>query len=193
MMWPTIYQEDTQWETKVVGAEVNLICFYPHGQGPCSKVLYNWGMGKERMGMKERGKMLNLLTSGCCETSPPGVWTIATTGFRSHMSLGRDDGNGTGGWPFRKLYWPLLLTLTNTPFRLELEEPPLVLAAANVVRNISYKYREDLSAHLIVAGWDRRDGGQVHDFQCTPSTLWGETEFTSFRQWVPRTLPLKTV
>ncbi|XP_014929017.1 proteasome subunit beta type-9 isoform X1 [Acinonyx jubatus] len=45
---------------------------------------------------------------------------------------------------------------------LELEECPLVLAAANVVRNISYKYREDLSAHLIVAGWDQRDGGQVY-------------------------------
>ncbi|XP_051009519.1 proteasome subunit beta type-9 [Acomys russatus] len=45
---------------------------------------------------------------------------------------------------------------------LELEELPLVLAAANVVRNISYKYREDLSAHLMVAGWDERDGGQVY-------------------------------
>uniref|UniRef100_G1SGW4 Proteasome subunit beta n=2 Tax=Oryctolagus cuniculus TaxID=9986 RepID=G1SGW4_RABIT len=45
---------------------------------------------------------------------------------------------------------------------LELEEPPLVLAAANVVRNITYKYREDLSAHLMVAGWDQREGGQVY-------------------------------
>lgn len=44
---------------------------------------------------------------------------------------------------------------------MELEEPPLVLAAANVVRNISYKYREELSAHLMVAGWDQREGGQV--------------------------------
>lgn len=45
---------------------------------------------------------------------------------------------------------------------MELEEPPLVLAAANVVRNITYKYREDLSAHLMVAGWDQRKGGQVY-------------------------------
>lgn len=45
---------------------------------------------------------------------------------------------------------------------LELEEPPLVLAAANVIRNITYKYREDLSAHLMVAGWDQREGGQVY-------------------------------
>lgn len=56
----------------------------------------------------------------------------------------------------------VLLTLTpNICFRLELEEPPLVLAAANVVKNISYKYRDDLLAHLIVAGWDQREGGQV--------------------------------
>uniref|UniRef100_A0A8C5P4S1 Proteasome (prosome, macropain) subunit, beta type 9 (large multifunctional peptidase 2) n=1 Tax=Jaculus jaculus TaxID=51337 RepID=A0A8C5P4S1_JACJA len=40
-------------------------------------------------------------------------------------------------------------------------EPPLVLAAANVVRNITYTYREDLSAHLMVAGWDQREGGQL--------------------------------
>uniref|UniRef100_A0A4W2BXZ5 Proteasome 20S subunit beta 9 n=1 Tax=Bos indicus x Bos taurus TaxID=30522 RepID=A0A4W2BXZ5_BOBOX len=45
---------------------------------------------------------------------------------------------------------------------MELEEPPLVLAAANVVRNITYKYREDLSAHLMVAGWDQHEGGQVY-------------------------------
>ncbi|XP_044529916.1 proteasome subunit beta type-9 [Gracilinanus agilis] len=45
---------------------------------------------------------------------------------------------------------------------MELEEPPLVLSAANVVRNISYKYREELSAHLMVAGWDQYLGGQVY-------------------------------
>lgn len=51
---------------------------------------------------------------------------------------------------------------------MELEEPPLVLAAANVVRNITYKYREDLSAHLMVAGWDQREGGQVSLSQRPP-------------------------
>ncbi|XP_010603557.1 proteasome subunit beta type-9 isoform X2 [Fukomys damarensis] len=45
---------------------------------------------------------------------------------------------------------------------LELETPPLVLAAANVVKNITYKYREELSAHLITAGWDQGEGGQVY-------------------------------
>ncbi|XP_035284162.1 proteasome subunit beta type-9 [Anguilla anguilla] len=43
----------------------------------------------------------------------------------------------------------------------EVGEDPLVRSAATLVRNISYKYKEELSAHLIVAGWDRRQGGQV--------------------------------
>lgn len=58
--------------------------------------------------------------------------------------------------------------IPNPSFRMELEEPPLVLAAANVVRNITYKYREDLSAHLMVAGWDQREGGQVSLSQRPP-------------------------
>lgn len=44
---------------------------------------------------------------------------------------------------------------------IEVGEDPQVRSAATLVRNISYKYREELSAHLIVAGWDRRNGGQV--------------------------------
>ncbi|XP_048345505.1 proteasome subunit beta type-9 [Sphaerodactylus townsendi] len=45
---------------------------------------------------------------------------------------------------------------------LNLDETPLVLAAATLVKNISYKYKEELSAHLIVAGWDPKRGGQVY-------------------------------
>ncbi|KAI4817548.1 hypothetical protein KUCAC02_010933 [Chaenocephalus aceratus] len=44
---------------------------------------------------------------------------------------------------------------------IEIDKDPKVCSAATLVRNISYKYKEELSAHLIVAGWDRRDGGQV--------------------------------
>lgn len=44
---------------------------------------------------------------------------------------------------------------------MEIGEDPQVRSAATLVRNISYKYKEELSAHLIVAGWDRRDKGQV--------------------------------
>ncbi|XP_019490146.1 PREDICTED: proteasome subunit beta type-9 [Hipposideros armiger] len=61
-----------------------------------------------------------------------------------------------------KLQESTLTRMPNISFRMELEEPPLVLAAANVVRTITYKYREDLSAHLMIAGWDQREGGQVY-------------------------------
>ncbi|TKS89112.1 Antigen peptide transporter 2 [Collichthys lucidus] len=44
---------------------------------------------------------------------------------------------------------------------IEIGEDPQVRSAATLVRNISYKYKEELSAHLIVAGWDRRNKGQV--------------------------------
>uniref|UniRef100_A0A3B3Q5C6 Proteasome subunit beta n=1 Tax=Paramormyrops kingsleyae TaxID=1676925 RepID=A0A3B3Q5C6_9TELE len=46
---------------------------------------------------------------------------------------------------------------------IEIGEDPLVRSAATLVKNISYKYKEELSAHLIVAGWDRRAGGQVSE------------------------------
>uniref|UniRef100_A0A3Q0SR56 Proteasome subunit beta n=1 Tax=Amphilophus citrinellus TaxID=61819 RepID=A0A3Q0SR56_AMPCI len=45
---------------------------------------------------------------------------------------------------------------------IEIGEDPQVRSAATLVRNISYKYKEEMSAHLIVAGWDRRNGGQVY-------------------------------
>ncbi|KAI5218716.1 Proteasome Subunit Beta Type-9 [Manis pentadactyla] len=45
---------------------------------------------------------------------------------------------------------------------LELEEPPLVLAAANVLKNIAYKYQEDLSAHLMVPAWDNVKGANTY-------------------------------
>ncbi|XP_038226915.2 proteasome subunit beta type-9 [Dermochelys coriacea] len=45
---------------------------------------------------------------------------------------------------------------------LDMDEAPLVLAAASLVKGVSYKYKEELSAHLMVAGWDRKKGGQVY-------------------------------
>ncbi|XP_067112676.1 proteasome subunit beta type-9 [Osmerus mordax] len=44
----------------------------------------------------------------------------------------------------------------------EIEEDPLVRSAATLVKNVTYKYKEELSAHLIVGGWDKRAGGQVY-------------------------------
>lgn len=54
----------------------------------------------------------------------------------------------------------MLTSVTNISFSLKLEEPPLVLAAANVLKKIVYKYREDLSAHLMVPGWDNMKGAR---------------------------------
>lgn len=47
------------------------------------------------------------------------------------------------------------------PHSVELDEPPLVETAANLFRASCYRYREELMAGILVAGWDRRKGGQV--------------------------------
>uniref|UniRef100_A0A668T0X1 Proteasome subunit beta n=1 Tax=Oreochromis aureus TaxID=47969 RepID=A0A668T0X1_OREAU len=45
---------------------------------------------------------------------------------------------------------------------IELDEPPLVETAANLFRASCYRYREELTAGILVAGWDKRKGGQVY-------------------------------
>jgi len=45
---------------------------------------------------------------------------------------------------------------------MELGEQPTVETAANVFRDMCYNYRDQLTAGIIVAGWDRRNGGQVY-------------------------------
>ncbi|XP_048475963.1 proteasome subunit beta type-6-like [Rhincodon typus] len=45
---------------------------------------------------------------------------------------------------------------------IELDELPLVQTAANLFKDMCYKYREELMAGIIVAGWDKRKGGQVY-------------------------------
>ncbi|KAG5260591.1 hypothetical protein AALO_G00294210 [Alosa alosa] len=45
---------------------------------------------------------------------------------------------------------------------IELDEPPLVQTAANLFKDMCYRYREELMAGIIVAGWDKRRGGQVY-------------------------------
>lgn len=50
-------------------------------------------------------------------------------------------------------------------FKMENDQEPTVHAAANVFRDICYNYRDQLSAGIICAGWDERNGGQVY---CIP-------------------------
>ncbi|NXV98035.1 PSB6 protein, partial [Calonectris borealis] len=52
-------------------------------------------------------------------------------------------------------------TAAALPHSVELEEPPRVRTAARLFQQTCYRYREELSAGVIVAGWDPRRGGQV--------------------------------
>lgn len=45
--------------------------------------------------------------------------------------------------------------------RMEMGEEPLVKTAASVFRTYCYNNRDSLSAGILVAGWDKRNGGQV--------------------------------
>jgi 20S proteasome alpha/beta subunit len=45
--------------------------------------------------------------------------------------------------------------------RMQIGEEPMVRTAANVFREMCYNYRDQLSAGIICAGWDRKEGGQV--------------------------------
>ena len=46
-------------------------------------------------------------------------------------------------------------------YRMQMGAEPSVHTAANIFREICYNYRDQLSAGIIVAGWDKDNGGQV--------------------------------
>lgn len=45
---------------------------------------------------------------------------------------------------------------------MELGQPPLVETAAALFRELCYNYRDSLTAGILIAGWDRRKGGQIY-------------------------------
>lgn len=47
-------------------------------------------------------------------------------------------------------------------YQIETNEEAHVYSAANVFRDICYNYRNQLKAGIIVAGYDKKDGGQVY-------------------------------
>ena len=47
-------------------------------------------------------------------------------------------------------------------YEIEFGSPAPVHTAAHLFKNISYDYRDQLTAGLIVAGWDKNKGGQVY-------------------------------
>ncbi|KAK0056447.1 proteasome subunit beta type-6 [Biomphalaria pfeifferi] len=46
--------------------------------------------------------------------------------------------------------------------RMETGEEPLVNTVANIFRQLCYENRDQISAGIIVAGWDKQKGGQVY-------------------------------
>jgi hypothetical protein len=52
-----------------------------------------------------------------------------------------------------------------------MNEPPLVQIAANCVRRMIYQYRDDFVAGMIVAGWDKKLGGQVSEYTSKAANL----------------------
>ena len=51
-------------------------------------------------------------------------------------------------------------------------EEPLVKTAASIFQDLCYNYRDQLSAGIICAGWDKRKGGQVGLEQMPGGTMW---------------------
>lgn len=47
---------------------------------------------------------------------------------------------------------------------MEIGEQPSVRIAANMFKDLLYQYRNSLVAAVIVAGWDKREKGQVNWF-----------------------------
>lgn len=42
-----------------------------------------------------------------------------------------------------------------------METPPLVIAAASVLKDLCYKTKDELQAGFLTAGWDQKNGPQV--------------------------------
>ena len=51
-------------------------------------------------------------------------------------------------------------------YEIEFGNPPAVHTAAHLFKNIGYDYRDQFTAGLIVAGWDKEKGGQVYSVSC---------------------------
>lgn len=47
-------------------------------------------------------------------------------------------------------------------YEMEMNREPEVQIAANMFREMCYNYRDQITAGIIVAGWDKRNGGQVY-------------------------------
>lgn len=46
-------------------------------------------------------------------------------------------------------------------YSIQMDSPPLVKAAASIMKELCYNNKEELQAGFITAGWDRKKGPQV--------------------------------
>ncbi|XP_074654591.1 proteasome subunit beta type-6-like [Tubulanus polymorphus] len=47
-------------------------------------------------------------------------------------------------------------------YKMQMNDEPTVATAARIFQNMCYGYRDQISAGIIVAGWDKQKGGQVY-------------------------------
>lgn len=52
--------------------------------------------------------------------------------------------------------------MTDNFFRIQTGEDPAVKSAAVVFKDICYQYRDQMTAGILVAGWDKELGGQIY-------------------------------
>lgn len=57
--------------------------------------------------------------------------------------------------------WTEIVFFLSGTSSIQMDEPPLVMAAASIMQELCYQHREELSAGFITAGWDRKKGPQV--------------------------------
>uniref|UniRef100_W5N8D2 Proteasome 20S subunit beta 6 n=1 Tax=Lepisosteus oculatus TaxID=7918 RepID=W5N8D2_LEPOC len=104
-------------------------------------LVYTWAF-REGYLLQSSGHAAVLLTRKCPPTPHPHRVVLYPATDPTCLSL--------AGW--RKVKFSSI----------ELDELPLVQTAANLFKDMCYRYREELMAGIIVAGWDKRRGGQVY-------------------------------
>ncbi|KAL0046675.1 hypothetical protein WJX82_006888 [Trebouxia sp. C0006] len=88
--------------------------------------------------------------------------TIMAASFEGGVVLGADSRTSTGNYIANRVTDKLTPLAENIYHRLELDQDVGVKTAAQLAKNMVYQNKEMLQAGLIVAGWDKEEGGSVY-------------------------------
>ncbi|KAL0024358.1 hypothetical protein WJX79_003331 [Trebouxia sp. C0005] len=88
--------------------------------------------------------------------------TIMAASFDGGVVLGADSRTSTGNYIANRVTDKLTPLAENIYHRLELDQDIGVKTAAQLAKNMVYQNKEMLQAGLIVAGWDKEEGGSVY-------------------------------